>query len=74
MYLGRQRAEWERHSQMMALHLNMNRKRGTKPTSPDKLNPYAFRRRRAPAKKLAGKRMLAALRMLCPQATENRKD
>lgn len=74
MYLGRQRAEWERHAQMMALHINMNRARGKQPISPEKLNPYAFVRRRAPAKKLAGKRMLAALRMLCPNAEENRKD
>ena len=65
MYLGRQRAEWERHSQMMALHLNLNRKHGTKPVSPDKLNPYAFARPAKP-RKLSGEKMLSMLTMLCP--------
>lgn len=63
MFEGRGRFQWQQTATLEALEININRKSGSKPVSPDELNPFVRRRRDAEAS-LKGKAAWNALKTI----------
>jgi len=52
MQEGRGEFEWAQTANILALHLNMNRKKGAPPIDPQRLNPFAEHERKKNATKI----------------------